>query len=106
MLVDPYGRRLIAGQSPLAGQGRVEFLVEVADPVSDAAFSYTVNGVRVSDFYTPRYFDPQRAAGVQYSYGGHLGGRVRCSAAGTLRGTTRSVTNGGSSRGSQVMPPR
>jgi hypothetical protein len=72
MLVDPFGRRLVAGWSPLAEQGRVEFLVEVADPVSDPALAYTVNGVRVSDFYTPRYFDPEPAVGVRYSFADHI----------------------------------
>ncbi|MDJ0346198.1 hypothetical protein QMK19_16000 [Streptomyces sp. H10-C2] len=32
MLGDPWGNRLVAGQSPKPGQGAVEFLVEVADP--------------------------------------------------------------------------
>ena len=35
----------------------MEFLVEVCDPCEVPALGYTVNGVRVSDFYTPRYFD-------------------------------------------------
>jgi hypothetical protein len=72
MLADPYGRRLIAGQSPKSGQGRVQFLVEVCDPAEDAAFAYTVNGVMVSDFYTPRFFDPTTATGVQYSFTGAI----------------------------------
>ena len=32
MLADPFGNRLVPGQSPKPGQGRVEFLVEVCDP--------------------------------------------------------------------------
>lgn len=72
MLVDPFGNRLVPGDSPKRGQGRVEFLVEVADPSEDAEFAYTVNGVLVSDFYTPRYFDPVRADGVQYSFTGAI----------------------------------
>ena len=70
MLADPFGKRLIAGQSPKPGQGRVEFLVEVCDPSEAAANAYTVNGVLVSDFYTPRYFDPVGSRNVQYSYSG------------------------------------
>ena len=31
MLADPFGRRVIAGESPVQGQGRVNFLVEVCD---------------------------------------------------------------------------
>ena len=33
MLADPFGRRLVAGESPVRGQGRVKFLVEVCDPI-------------------------------------------------------------------------
>lgn len=72
MLADPFGSRLIAGMSPRRGQGRVEFLVEVCDPCQDAAFAYTVNGILVSDFYTPSYFEPRRAAEVRYSFSGTI----------------------------------
>jgi len=72
MLADPYGRRTVAGESPVQGQGRVNFLVEVCDPVEDASFAYTVNGVQVSDFYTPNFFDPVESPGVRYSYTGVL----------------------------------
>jgi hypothetical protein len=72
MLVDPFGDRLVAGRSPQAKQGRVEFLVEVCDPSEDPAFAYTVNGVAVSDFYTPAFFDPLPAAGTRYSFAGHV----------------------------------
>jgi len=68
MLVDPFGNRLLAGDSPMQGQGRVEFLVEVCDPSEASEFSYTSNGIVVSDFYTPHYFDPVRAPGVRYSF--------------------------------------
>jgi len=70
MLADPYGSRLIAGKSVKEGQGRVEYLVEVCDPSEAAQFAYTVNGVTVSDFYTPHFFDPRKSAGVRYSYTG------------------------------------
>src|SRR5260370_897683 len=66
MLVDPFGNRTIAGPSPKADQGRVEFLVEVCDPCEDAAFAYTVNDVLVSDFYTPHFFDPTAGDNVAY----------------------------------------
>ena len=72
MLADPFGDRLIAGQSPKADQGRVEFLVEVCDPCAHDDFAYTVNGILVSDFYTPQYLDPVKAAGVRYSYTGAI----------------------------------
>ena len=72
MLADPFGNRLIAGPSPKSGQGRVEFLVEVCDPSEDSANAYTVNDVLVSDFYTPRYFDPVVRAGATYSFTGSI----------------------------------
>ncbi len=72
MLVDPFGNRTVAGPSPKPDQGRVEFLVEVADPVGDSV--YTVDGVKVCDFCTPRFFDPQPSAGVQYCATGAIQG--------------------------------
>jgi hypothetical protein len=72
MLGDPFGRRLIAGDSIKSDQGRVEYLVEICDPSEHAQFGYSINGVLVSDFYTPHYFDPTYAAGVRYSYTGKI----------------------------------
>jgi hypothetical protein len=72
MLADPFGKRLVAGQSPKKSQGRVNFLVEVCDPSEDQTFAYTSNGIVVSDFYTPHFFDPMPAAGVRYSFTGSI----------------------------------
>lgn len=72
MLVDPFGNRFVASQSIKPGQGRVNYLVEVCDPSQDAAFSYTINGIRVSDFYTPHYFDPVSSPSVRYSFTGAI----------------------------------
>jgi hypothetical protein len=75
MLADPFGNRLVAGDSPdPKRKGRVEFLVEVCDPCEAPGFGYTVNGVRVSDFYTTHYFEPpaRAAAGVTYDFMGHI----------------------------------
>ncbi len=63
MLVDPSGNRVQTGDSPKPDQGRVNF-----PPCEAADFGYSVNGVLVSDFYTPNYFDPVATAGVRYSY--------------------------------------
>jgi hypothetical protein len=74
MLADPFGNRTIACPSPWGPDKgkRVEILVEVCDPVEDIAFAYSLNGVTVSDFYTPRYFDATGAAGAQYSFTDHV----------------------------------
>lgn len=70
MLADPWGRHLVAGQSPQRPDDTVKFLLEVCDPCSDA--SYKVNGIAVSEFYTPEFFDPTVTPGVRYSYTGAI----------------------------------
>jgi hypothetical protein len=71
MVADPWGNRLVPGGSPMRGQGLVEFLVEVCDPVGGVAHAYTINGYLVSDFYTPHFFDPVPSS-VRYSFTGRL----------------------------------
>lgn len=68
MLGDPFGRRLVAASSVVPGQGRVQYLVEVCDPSEAAEFAYSINGVTVSDFYTPHFFDPANSGGARYSF--------------------------------------
>ncbi|MGZ4215350.1 MAG: hypothetical protein ACXVHB_10590 [Solirubrobacteraceae bacterium] len=70
MLADPYGNRLVAAVHPLNRAKRVNYLLEVCDPC--LATYYTVNGLPVSDFYTPRYFDPVRTDSVRYSFTGAI----------------------------------
>jgi len=72
MLVDPSGNRTVAANSPDRSQGRVLILVEACDPSEAAKYGYTVNGVLVSDFYTPHFFDPVAARGVRYSFTGAI----------------------------------
>jgi len=72
MLADPSGNRLVAGTSPADANARVEFLVEVCDPCQSEHESYTVNGIMVSDFCTPEYFDPVGVTGARYSYTGKV----------------------------------
>ncbi len=83
MLVDPFGSRKVAGPAlapaattaaqASARRPHVEYLLEVCDPCEDARYAYEVNdGVLVSDFYTPQYFDRARASGVRYSCTGAI----------------------------------
>jgi hypothetical protein len=72
MLIEPTGDRTVAGDAPVDGGGRVEFLVEACDPCQDVAFAYTVNGVLVSDFCTKVYFDPVAAPSIRYSFRGAI----------------------------------
>ena len=72
MLVDPFGRRLTEGQSPKPDQGRVQFLVEPCDPSEAAEFAYVIDGVTVSDFYTPKYFSTVFNPADRYSHTGAI----------------------------------
>ena len=72
MLVDPFGRRVTEGQSTKPGQGRVQFLVEPCDPSEAAQFAYVINGVTVSDFYTPKYFSTIFNPADRYSHTGAI----------------------------------
>lgn len=78
MLADPFGNRTIAGSpppqapKPISQLHRVTYLVEVCDPCESAEFAYSANGVQVSDFITPHYYDPKAAAGVRYSFSGSI----------------------------------
>jgi hypothetical protein len=72
MLVDPSGNRTVASNSPNPDQGRVLMLVEVCDPSEGAQYGYSLNGILLSDFYTPRFFDPVASSGVQYSFSGAI----------------------------------
>jgi hypothetical protein len=72
MLVDPFGDRMVASGSIVKAQGRVNYIVEVCDPCESDRCAYSVNGVTLSDFYTPHYFDPVRNSAARYSYSGRI----------------------------------
>ena len=72
MLADPFGNRTISADSVKPGQGRVKYLVEVCDPSEATEFGYSINGILVSDFYTPHFFDPVVNTGVRYSFTGAI----------------------------------
>jgi hypothetical protein len=72
MLCDPWGSRTAAGRSPKDDQGQIEFLVEACDACEAAEFAYTINGVIVSDFVTPKFYDPKQTVGARYSFTGAI----------------------------------
>jgi hypothetical protein len=51
---------------------RVNYLVQVCDPCQDPQWAYSINGVLVSDFYTPHFFDETWRKGVRYDFAGHM----------------------------------
>ncbi len=78
MLADPFGNRTVAGPpppnapDPVAQFERVVYLVEVCDPCEANQFAYEVNGLELSDFITPHYYDPNGDTGAQYSFRGNI----------------------------------
>jgi hypothetical protein len=81
MLVDPYGNRMqssvaieIVGKKIQDGTGQYGYLVEACDPCEDNSYAYTINGVRVSHFITPHFYDPLVTSGTRYSLTGAIKG--------------------------------
>lgn len=79
MLVDPFGNRLqssrsieIAGGAIQDGPGEFAYLVEACDPSEADNYAYSIQGVVVSDFLTPHFYDPVVATGTRYSFTGAL----------------------------------
>jgi hypothetical protein len=79
MLVDPGGNRLqtsraiqIAGDTVQDATGQFEYLVEACDPCEANDFAYSIDGIAVSDFITPHFYDPVVTSGTNYSFGGNL----------------------------------
>jgi hypothetical protein len=73
------------------------YAYEVCDAVEDDQFGYVIDGVTVSDFVLPAYFEPDTAAhtpGVRFDYGGHLNGAVPTLLSGGYIGEF-DVTHGG-----------
>jgi hypothetical protein len=79
MLVDPYGNRMqssvaieIVGDKIQDGTGQYGYLVEACDPCEDNSYAYTVNGIAVSDFITPHFYDPLKTSGTRYSFADNI----------------------------------
>ena len=79
MLVDPFGNRLqssksieIVGGKIQDGPGEFSYLVEACDPCEANEFAYSIQGVLVSDFLTPHFYDPVASGGKTYSFRGNI----------------------------------
>jgi hypothetical protein len=62
---DPYGNRLIPSWHPQTNVP-VRILCEPCDPSEDK--SYEKNGLQVSDFYCPEWFDREATPGQKYTF--------------------------------------
>jgi hypothetical protein len=79
MLVDPSGNRLhasrsieIVGDKVQDGTGEFQYLVEACDPCEADNYAYSIQGVAVSDFITPHFYDPVTTPGTRYSFTGAI----------------------------------
>jgi len=79
MLVDPWGNRMQSSNAIEIVKGKIEdgtgqfgYLVESCDPCEDNSYAYTINGIAVSDFITPHFYDPVVTPGTRYSFGGNI----------------------------------
>jgi hypothetical protein len=71
LCLDPTGDRLVTGP-PIAGDNPVEYLIEVCDPSEAKEFAYSIDGILVSDFYLPSFFDAEPMPGTRYSFSGSI----------------------------------
>jgi hypothetical protein len=80
MLVDPYGNRLQNSTSIeidknnkiVDGTGEFAYLVEACDPCEADDYTYAIQGVAVSDFITPHFYEPAVTPGTRYSFTGAI----------------------------------
>lgn len=79
MLIDPSGNRLqaapamqIVGNAIVPAVGRFEYLVEACDPCEADPYTYRIDGIRVSDFITPHFYDAHPLPGARYSFTGAI----------------------------------
>lgn len=72
MLVDPLGHKLRSDPDidPASDSHQVQYLVEVGDPCE--VFAYSINGINVSDFITPEFYDTNAPAGTLFDFLGRL----------------------------------
>jgi hypothetical protein len=72
MVGDPSGNLTQAAPPPGETVGVVDYLQEVCDPCQHFNYGYELDGIAVSDFYGPNYFDTRAKAGEQYCITGKL----------------------------------
>ncbi len=79
MLVDPSGNRLqtsraikIVDNGVSDDTGEFNYLVEACDPCEADEFAYPIQGIAVSDFITPHFYDPVVTNGTRYSFTGAI----------------------------------
>ena len=73
MAANPRSNWTVSSKSVRPGdRHKVRYLVQVCDPCQNLTFAYSIEGVLVSDFYTPHYFDEAAKPDVRYSFTGAI----------------------------------
>ena len=93
MLVDPSGNELVVapavhmvGETVSDADGELEYLLEICDPCEDPDFAYIINGVVVSDFCTPQFYQAEPGCSGRYSFQDTIGAPRRVSRGATCPG--------------------
>ena len=73
------------------------YLVEACDPCEGNADGYQIQGVLVSDFITPRFYDALSTPGTRYSFTGAVTAPRQVLPEGTFPLSTKRLTNGNKS---------
>ncbi len=79
--------RIVKGDRTYQDQGFVKYLMEVCDPCE--ASTYKIDGVNVSDFVTPHYYNPPSTGIARYSFTGRVNGPLRLLGGGYITWTTQ-----------------
>ena len=79
MLVDPCGHRLQSSSSIEISNGKIQdgtgqfgYLVEACDPCEADKHAYSIQGIAISDFLTPYFYDSAVTPGTRYSFTGAI----------------------------------
>jgi len=70
LLVDPAINLTVIDQ-PDTGGGKL-YPYEICDPCEDEKYGYDIDGVTVSDFVFPAWFEPFRKLGAQFDFQNHI----------------------------------
>lgn len=69
---DPYVTNFKLVKAIDASRKSIEILVEVSDPVQSDEYGYEIDGILVSNFFTPAFYNLIDIPGTKYDYAGWL----------------------------------
>ena len=109
MLADPGGSMLESGPPLGASIGAVSYLREICDPCQNISYGYVIDGLPMSDFYNPNYFDATKTPGATYCATGSIAGPREILPGGYLcyrdeTGVWRKAANNGGQLVTTVLP--